>query len=362
MFGHLRRPHRSEPPALMLLRLQKGLPAEQIAAVLALAGELGYRARFLDDHSEILSLEGQGRPEHRSKFEDLCGVRSILDAREARERHERDGRSDTVVRVGEARFGGGFVSLVAGPCAVEDRERSLEIAREVRSRGATLLRGGAWKPRTSPYSFQGLHDAGLEILAEDKAVTGIGIVTEVLDPRDVAKVVEVADMLQIGARSMTNTPLLIEAGRSKKPVLLKRGFQATIREFLLAAEFVLAQGNTQVVLCERGIRGFDPTTRNLLDVGAVAHLKRATHLPVIVDPSHAAGRSDLVRPLARAGLAAGADGLIVEVHPDPSEVHSDGSQAVSPEMFGDIVKDALALAALDGKRVVLAEELAPRAR
>lgn len=341
----------------MLLRLQKGLPAEQIAAVLALAKELGYRSVFLDEHSEILNLEGQGKPEHRSKFEDLCGVRSVLDARDARERHERDGRADTIVRVSEARFGGGFLSLIAGPCAIEDLERTIEIARDVRARGATLLRGGAWKPRSSPYSFQGLRHEGLEILAAAKAETGIGIVTEVLDPRDVEAIARVADMLQIGARSMTNAPLLVEAGKSKKPVLLKRGFQATVREFLLAAEFILAQGNNQVVLCERGIRSFDPTTRNVLDVGAVAHMKRATHLPVIVDPSHAAGRSDLVRPLARAGLAAGADGLIVEVHPDPSEVHSDGSQAVSPETFGLIVADALAIAALDSRRVVLAEAL-----
>jgi 3-deoxy-7-phosphoheptulonate synthase len=202
-----------------------------------------------------------------------------------------------------------------------------------------------------------LRHEGLEILAAAKAETGIGIVTEVLDPRDVEAIARVADMLQIGARSMTNAPLLVEAGKSKKPVLLKRGFQATVREFLLAAEFILAQGNNQVVLCERGIRSFDPTTRNVLDVGAVAHMKRATHLPVIVDPSHAAGRSDLVRPLARAGLAAGADGLLVEVHPDPSEVHSDGSQAVSPETFGLIVADALAIAALDSRRVVLAEAL-----
>jgi 3-deoxy-7-phosphoheptulonate synthase len=341
----------------MLLRLQKGLPSEAIEAVLALAKELGFKARFLDEHSEILSLDGPGRPEHRSKFEDLSGVRSVIDARDALERHERDGRADTVVRVGDARFGGGFVSLVAGPCAVEDRARTIEIAREVRSRGATLLRGGAWKPRTSPYSFQGLRKEGLEILAAAKAETGIGIVTEVLDPRDMGAIVDVADMIQIGARSMTNTPLLVEAGRAKKPVLLKRGLSATLREFVLAAEFILAQGNNQVVLCERGIRSFDPTTRNVLDVGAVAHLKRATHLPVIVDPSHAAGRSDLVRPLARAGIAAGADGLIVEVHPDPSEVHSDGSQAVSPETFGQIVADVLAIAGLDQRRVVLAEAL-----
>jgi 3-deoxy-7-phosphoheptulonate synthase len=341
----------------MLLRLQKGLPDDQIETVLALARDLGYRTRFLDDRAEILNLEGPGRPDHRPRFEDLCAVKAVLDAGEARERHERDGRADTVVRVGEARFGGGFVSVIAGPCAVEDADRLVEIARDVRARGATLLRGGAWKPRTSPYSFQGLKEEGLEMLAHARAETGIGIVTEVLDPRDVARVGAVADMFQIGARSMTNTPLLIEVGRTRKPVLLKRGIQSSVREFLLAAEFILAQGNTQIVLCERGVRGTDNTTRNLLDVGAVAHLKLATHLPVIVDPSHAAGRSELVRPLARAGLAAGADGLIVEVHPDPGEVHSDGSQAVSPAMFGAIVEDAVALAALDERRVVLAQPL-----
>jgi 3-deoxy-7-phosphoheptulonate synthase len=185
-------------------------------------------------------------------------------------------------------------------------------------------------------------------------------VTEVLDPRDVEKVGEVADMFQIGARSMTNTPLLVEVGRTRKPVLLKRSFGASVREFLMAAEFVLAQGNGQVVLCERGVRSFDPTTRNLLDVGAVAHLKRATHLPVIVDPSHAAGRADLVRPLARAGIAAGADGLIVEVHTAPEEVHSDGAQAISPEAFGQIRADAVAIAELDRRRVVLPSRVPSR--
>jgi 3-deoxy-7-phosphoheptulonate synthase len=345
----------------MLLRLQKGLPDEQIETVLALARELGYRHRFLDERAEILSLEGTGRPDHRSRFEDLCAVKAVLDAGDAHERHERDGRADTVVRVGDARFGGGSVSLIAGPCAVEDEERLIEIARDVRARGATLLRGGAWKPRTSPYSFQGLREEGLAMLARARAETGIGIVTEVLDPRDVERIGDVADMFQIGARSMTNTPLLVEVGRAKKPVLLKRGLQASVREFLLAAEFVLAQGNTQVVLCERGVRGFDTNTRNMLDVGAVAHLKIATHLPVVVDPSHAAGRSDLVRALARAGLAAGADGLIVEVHPDPGEVHSDGSQAVLPAEFSAIVSDAVAIAALDGRRIAQ-PQLQPQAQ
>jgi 3-deoxy-7-phosphoheptulonate synthase len=336
----------------MLLRLRQALPPEQLQAVLELARELGYQPSFLDAEKRLLRLVGVGRAEHRSRFEDLVGVAEVLDGGSAKELHERAGRPDLSVSAGEARFGGRDVSLVAGPCAVESWPRLLEIAREVQRHGATLLRGGAWKPRTSPYSFQGTREEGLEMLERVRAATGIGIVTEVLDPRDVERVGRTADVFQIGARSMTNTPLLTEVGRFGKPVLLKRSFSATVREFLLAAEFVLAEGNPHVILCERGVRGFDRATRNLLDVGAVAHLKRATHLPVIVDPSHAAGRSELVRPLARAGLAAGADGLIVEVHPDPSEVHSDGSQAVLPATFGEIAADARAIAALDGRRLV----------
>jgi 3-deoxy-7-phosphoheptulonate synthase len=336
----------------MLLRLRQALPPEQVQAVLELARDLGYAPHFLDEPRQLLRLDGVGRAEHRSRFEDLVGVAAILDAGSAQELHERAGRPDTVVTAGEARFGGGSVSLIAGPCAVESWARLLETAREVQKYGATLLRGGAWKPRSSPYSFQGLKHDGLDMLARVRAETGLGIVTEVLDPRDVEAVGAVADVFQIGARSMQNTPLLVEVGRFGKPVLLKRAFSATVRELLLAAEFVLAQGNPNVILCERGIRSFDPTTRNILDVGAVAHLKRATHLPVVVDPSHAAGRSDLVRPLARAGIAAGADGLIVEVHPDPSEVHSDGSQAVLPRTFGEIAADARVIAALDRRRVL----------
>lgn len=352
----------------MLLRLRRALPAAQLEAILTLANELGYRTRLLDPARELLQLdapEGTGKPEHRAAFEDLVGVHSVLDAGDARELHERrPNQPDTVVSVLDARFGGGSIALIAGPCAVEDGERLLEVARAVQSRGATLLRGGAYKPRTSPYSFQGLGEEGLELLARVRLETGLGIVTEVLDPRDVEKVGDAADMFQIGARSMSNAPLLIEVGRTRKPVLLKRAFSATLREFLLAAEFILAQGNTQVVLCERGIRGFDPTTRNLLDVGAVAHLKRATHLPVIVDPSHAAGRADLVRPLARAGLAAGADGLIVEVHTAPEEVHSDGAQAITPEVFALVRADAAAIAALDKRQLVVSTRSgsAPAAR
>jgi 3-deoxy-7-phosphoheptulonate synthase len=337
----------------MLVRLRKNLAEAEVSLFLALAGELGYSARFLDEERELARLDGPGRPDHRSRLEDCHAVLQVLDPGLARELHLRPpGGPDRVVQVGDALFGGEHVSLIAGPCAVEDPARTLEIARAVRARGATVLRGGAFKPRTSPYSFQGSAHAGLEVLGRVRREAEIAVVTEALDPRDVEAVGEVADMFQVGSRNMANQPLLSELGRQRKPVLLKRGFAATLREFLLAAEFVLAGGNEQVVLCERGIRSFDPSTRNVLDVGGVAWLKRHTHLPVIVDPSHAAGRSDLVRALARAGLAAGADGLICEVHPHPAEVHSDGAQAIGLEDFSILASDARALAALDGRSVV----------
>jgi len=336
----------------MLLRLKMGLPQRQLDAVLAEARRFGYECSFLDDGRQLLALDGTpGKPEHRSRFEDLVGVAAVLDPGDARERHERaPGQTDHVVRVGSAVFGGGVASLIAGPCAVEDTERVIEIAKRVRDEGATLLRGGAYKPRTSPYSFQGLGRAGLEMLRAVRAEVGIGVVTEVMDPREVEATCEVADMLQIGARSMACSPLLLEVGKAGKPVLLKRGFGATVREFLLAAEYLLSTGNENIVLCERGVRSFDSgVTRNLLDVGAVAHLKRATHLPVVVDPSHAAGRADLVRPLARAGIVAGADGLIVEVHPRPAESHSDGAQAISVDELRHVASDMAALLEFDGR-------------
>lgn len=341
----------------MLLRLRRNLSRAELDAVLTLARGLGYRERFLDGSRELLELDGRGGPDHLSRFEDLSGVASILDPGDARERFQRaPGQLDTVVSVGEAMFGGGRVALIAGPCAVEDESRLLSIARAVRERGATVLRGGAYKPRTSPYSFQGTRERGLDMLARAKAETGLAIVTEVLDPRDVAAVAEVADVLQVGSRNMSNQALLIELGRTRRPVLLKRGFAATLREFLLAAEYVLAGGNGQVILCERGIRGFDPSTRNVFDVGAVAVLKRQSHLPVIVDPSHSAGRPDIVRALARAGVAAGADGVMCDVNPWPAEAHCDGHQAISFEEFAAIAADTLALARLDGRTVCEAKQ------
>ncbi len=247
-------------------------------------------------------------------------------------------RPSTVVRVANgARIGGEAVTLIAGPCSVEGRGMLLESARAVRAAGAVLLRGGAFKPRTSPYSFQGLGELALPMLAEARRETGLGIVTEVLDPRHVELVDGVADVLQIGARNMQNFALLAEVGRGRKPVLIKRGMSSTIDELLHASEYVMAQGNEQVILCERGIRTFETATRSTLDLSAIPVLRRETHLPVIVDPSHAAGRADLVTPLACASIAAGADGIIVEVHPDPGSALSDGEQSLSPDQFRELV-------------------------
>ena len=339
----------------MLLRLRKNASPRERDAVLAAARELGYAPRFLDRDELLLELSLSperpgGAAADRSVLGDLSAVAAVLDAGEAPELVERTaGRPDTAVRVGDACFGAGKLSVIAGPCAVEGEERLMEIARAVRDAGATLLRGGAFKPRSSPYSFQGLGEEGLARLARVKAEVGLGVVTEVLDPRDLEPVLAVADMLQIGSRSMSNGVLLTEAGRSGKPVLLKRGLAATAREFLLAAEYVLAAGNAEVVLCERGIRGFDAATRNVLDLGTVAYLRSVSHLPVIVDPSHAAGRPDLVLPLARAAVAAGADGLIIEVHPEPSEARSDGAQAIAPDALRAVVDGADELCRLDGR-------------
>jgi 3-deoxy-7-phosphoheptulonate synthase len=336
----------------MLVRLRKELTDAELSAVLRLARQLGYQARHLDGRRDLLQLDGRGAPDHRYRLEDLSGVEGVLDAGDARERFQRaPGQPDTQIAAGPARFGAGTVSLIAGPCAVETPERLLEIARGVRDRGATVLRGGAYKPRTSPYSFQGSRERGLEMLARAKVETGLAVVTEVLDPRDLPAILEVADVVQVGSRNMANSALLSELGLARKPVLLKRGFAATLREFLLAAEYVLAGGNPHVILCERGIRGFDPSTRNVLDVGAVAMLKRTTHLPVIVDPSHASGRPELVRALARAGLAAGADGVMCDVNPWPGEAHCDGHQAISFDEFARVADDARAIAALDRRLV-----------
>ncbi len=234
-------------------------------------------------------------------------------------------------------IGGREVVLMAGPCSVEGREQILTSAHLLRDAGATILRGGAFKPRTSPYSFQGLGEEGLRLLAAAREATGMAIVTEALDPEGVDLVAEYADIVQIGARNMQNYPLLRRAGRAGKPVLLKRGMSATIEEFLLAAEYILAEGNPDVILCERGVRGFDPQTRNVLDLTAIPVVKGLSHLPMIADPSHGTGLRSKVSPMARAAVAAGADGLMVEVHPDPPSALSDGAQSLYPEQFRELM-------------------------
>ncbi len=258
---------------------------------------------------------------------------------------------NSVIDVGGVLIGGENLVVMAGPCAVESREQLLESAHIVKNAGAQILRGGAYKPRTSPYSFQGLEEQGLKYLAEARAETGLKIVTEVVDTQSVPVVAEYADILQIGARNMQNFQLLKSAGRSGKPVLLKRGIAATIDEWLNAAEYIMNEGNYQVIMCERGIRTFETYTRNTLDLSAVAVLKNICHLPVIADPSHGTGHWKLVRPMARAAVAAGADGLIVEVHPKPDEAMSDGMQSLTPENFAELMNELRALVRVMGRKL-----------
>ena len=257
----------------------------------------------------------------------------------------------TTISVRGRRIGQDAFGLIAGPCTVETREQTLATARVVAAAGASMLRGGAFKPRTSPYTFQGLGAEALEILREAREETGLPIVTELLDPRHVDDVVEVADVIQIGARNMQNFLLLSEIGRADKPVLLKRSPSASIEELLMAAEYVVKEGNARVILCERGIKTFERATRYTLDIGAIPVLKRETHLPVIVDPSHAAGQRDLVLPLARAAVAAGADGIIVEVHPHPDEALCDAAQQIPGDDFGEFAREITELAALMGRTI-----------
>ena len=255
-------------------------------------------------------------------------------------------RDNTVISLDGLEIGGAEIQVMAGPCAVESREQLLEIACAVKACGARILRGGAFKPRTSPYAFQGLEEKGLEYLAEAREKTGLKIVTEVMDTRMVETVARYADILQVGARNMQNFPLLKEVAKFDKPVLLKRGLNATIEEWIMAAEYIMLSGNHRVILCERGIRTFETFTRNTLDLSAVPALKQLTHLPVIVDPSHGTGKWKFVQPMARAAIAAGADGLIIEAHPNPGEAICDGPQSVTPDRLAAIMSDLKKMAAV----------------
>jgi 3-deoxy-7-phosphoheptulonate synthase len=257
----------------------------------------------------------------------------------------------SVVDVAGVKIGGGNLAMIAGPCAVEEPERMEAIAAAVKAAGANIFRGGAYKPRTSPYAFQGMAEEGLKILRDVGDKYGLPVVTEVMDPRCVEVVDQYADMIQIGARNMQNFVLLTEVGRTRKPVLLKRGMSATVVDLLMSAEYILSQGNPNVVLCERGVKGFDPATRNLYDVASVAVVKGLSHLPIIVDPSHATGRPDLIPPCALAGIAVGADGVHIEVHDCPEKAKSDGPQALLPQQYAELAEQIRRLAALFGKTI-----------
>ena len=259
---------------------------------------------------------------------------------------------DTVVSVGKAKIGGGSFSVIAGPCSVESEEQICAVAEDVKRSGAALLRGGAFKPRTSPYSFQGMGTAGLELLMEARARTGLPIVTEIMDPRLADLFEREVDVVQVGARNMQNFELLKEVGRMSKPILLKRGLSNTYEEWIMSAEYIMAAGNENVILCERGIRTFETYTRNTLDVSAIPAIKQMSHLPVIVDPSHAAGMYWMVEPLALAAIAAGADGLIIEVHNDPPHAKCDGQQSLTPKKFDELMKKVKVLAPMMGKTMI----------
>jgi 3-deoxy-7-phosphoheptulonate synthase len=296
----------------------------------------------MGDREQLATLPLEGYP----------GVAQVLPILKPYKLVAREVSADpTVIDVDGHRIGDSWFGLIAGPCSVETREQTLETARAVLAAGATMLRGGAFKPRTSPYSFQGLGAEALAILREAREETGLPIVTELMDPRHVEEVVETADVIQIGARNSQNFLLLSEVGRSDKPVLLKRGLSTSVEELLMAAEYIAKEGNERIVLCERGIKTFETSTRYTLDLGAVAVLKHETHLPVIVDPSHAAGRRDLVLPLARAAVAVGADGIIVETHPRPEEALSDGPQQIPAAEFGAFAADVREFVALMGKEI-----------
>jgi 3-deoxy-7-phosphoheptulonate synthase len=256
---------------------------------------------------------------------------------------------DTVIYVNGIKIGGKQIQIIAGPCSIETRELLFDAAKKVKKAGARFLRGGAFKPRTSPYAFQGLGEEGLRYLADARKKTGMPVVTELMDPRDIGIVYEHTDIIQIGARNMQNFRLLTEVGRLDKPVLLKRGLSATIKEFLMSAEYIAAEGNHKIILCERGIRTFETAVRNTLDLSAVPVLKEETHLPVIVDPSHAVGRWDFVAPLAKAAIAVGADGLMIEVHSDPENALCDGAQSLKPDKFAALMKDLKKIAQAVGR-------------
>ena len=340
----------------MLIVMRHGATDAEVRRVVAVIEEMGYKAQPMPGAQRTaVGLVGNDGRVDASRLEGLPGVQEVIHVSKPYKQVSREWKAEnTVVRLGgggAVQVGGADVVAIAGPCSVESERQIIDAARLVKDAGAVILRGGAWKPRTSPYSFQGLGRPGLRLLAKARDETGLLICTEAMDPEGVGYVAEVADIVQIGARNMQNFSLLKAAGRAKKPVLLKRGMSATIEELLLSAEYLLAEGNHDVILCERGIRGFDTATRNVFDLTAIPVVHKLSHLPIIADPSHGTGLRDKVIPMARAAVAAGADGIMIEVHPDPERALSDGAQTLFPEQFAQLMREVRVIADVIGRRV-----------
>nr|HID12799.1 3-deoxy-7-phosphoheptulonate synthase [Anaerolineae bacterium] len=335
----------------MIIVMKQGATGAQIANVAARIEQLGCRVHISEgEERTIIGVIGNGRPLDREQIERMDGVeRTVPILRPFKLASREFHPQDTIVTVNGVPIGGKQVVVMAGPCAVESRDQLLETAHAVKEAGARMLRGGAFKPRTSPYSFQGLGEEGLRLLAEAREATGLSVVTEVMEPQMVPLVTTYADILQIGARNMQNYALLHAVGEAQRPVLLKRGMMSTIEELLMAAEYILSHGNDRVILCERGIRTFEPYTRNTLDISAVPLIKQLSHLPVIADPSHGTGKWELVEAVSRAAVAAGADGLIIEVHPHPEEALSDGAQSLKPARFAALMRSLRSVAEAVGR-------------
>jgi 3-deoxy-7-phosphoheptulonate synthase len=331
----------------------------EIESVVTRVEDSGLRAYLIHgEERTVIGLVGDERPHQPDRFSHLPGVKRVIPiSRPYKLASKEFYPQHTVVPVRDVHIGGEEIVIIAGPCSVESRTQIIEAAHAAQEAGAHILRGGAFKPRTSPYSFQGLGEEGLELLAEARQVSGLGIVTEVMSPENVPLVGKYADMLQIGSRNMQNYALLHAVGESHRPVLLKRGMNATINEWLMAAEYILSHGNWRVVLCERGIRTFETATRNTTDINAIPVLKDLTHLPVILDPSHSTGNWKYVTSVGSAAVAAGADGLIVEIHPDPENALSDGGQSLKPERFANFVKQMGKIAEAVGRSLPAREAI-----
>jgi 3-deoxy-7-phosphoheptulonate synthase len=337
----------------MIVVMKPRATEEEIRAVEERLQELEFQPHLIRGvERNVIGAVGAKLVELPIGLETMDGVDKVVRVRAPYKLVSREAKEeDTVIKIGEVKIGGPQICIAAGPCAVESEKQVLEVAKKIKHMGASILRGGAFKPRTSPYSFQGLEERGLQILAAAREETGLKIVTEAISLLDVDVVSRYADIIQIGARNMQNFPLLKEVGQSGKPVLLKRGVAATIDEWLLAAEYVMAEGNYEIILCERGIRTFETKTRNTLDISSIPLVKKLSHLPVIADPSHAAGDWRLVTPLAKAAIAAGADGLIIETHPDPQRALCDGVQSLTTENFGRLIGELIPIVGAVGRKM-----------